>query len=871
MPLVAGTKLGPYEILAPLGAGGMGEVYRARDTRLGREVAIKVSAQQFSERFEREARAVAALNHPNICHLYDVGPNYLVMELVEGESPKGPLPVDEALAIAWQIADALEAAHEKGITHRDLKPANIKVKSDGTVKVLDFGLAKVAAASTSDGENSPTLTLGATFAGMILGTPGYMSPEQARGKPVDKRADIWSFGVVLYELLTGERMFEGETVSDTLAQVLTKEPDLAKVPVKVRKLVGRCLQKDPKHRLRDIGEARFWLDTPTPTVSSERGWLARTRWIAAGALGLIAAVTGFLWIRERPQETLQLMRFEIAPPAGTTVGSVPIISPDGQTVAFIATSASGKRMLYVRPLNSAEARVLPGTDDAIYAFWSPDGRSLGFTAGAGVNSNLKRIDVAGAGPRVLTSDARGDNGTWNQFGDILFYLPPQIFRVSASGGPITAVARLDAKKGESSHRFPQFLADGKHFLFFAFGNDPSHNTIEFATLGSFDRKTVLEGVSAGIYGRGSNGDAYLLYQRDQTLLAQRFDESAGVMLDEPAVIADDVAAVAQNRRFPAVSASWNGRLVYRTGSSGAFYQLTWLDRQGHVIGTVGEPARYNDAVLSPDGTRVAVSRQGPNADSDLWLLDLGRNIPSRFTSDPSPDRYPVWSPGGDRIVFASLRNGHLDLYWKPSDGSRSEELLFASEDDKVPTSWSRDGRFLLYHTSGSLRIGNDLWALPLEGDRKPWLVLGTKFNESWGRFSPDGHWIAYYSNESGSNEIYVRPFTPPGSKTPPPETTVRISKNGGILPRWRDDGKEIVFFAPMQDTVELTSAEVTTSPTFRAGVPKRLFFAQTNPSNATNSGPGDFKRFLIITPPPQNAPAAQPITLVLNWTEALKK
>ncbi len=459
--------LGPYEIVAMIGAGGMGEVYRARDTRLGREVAVKVSAQKFSERFDREARAVAALNHPNICTLFDVGPNYLVMELVEGESPKGPLPLDEALRIAWQIADALEAAHEKGITHRDLKPGNIKIKPDGTVKVLDFGLAKVAPTSHGDSENSPTLSMAATEAGVILGTAGYMPPEQARGKPVDKRADIWAFGVVLYELLTGDRMFAGETMSDTLAQVLMKEPDLSRVPAKTRKLLARCLQKEPKQRLRDIGEARFLLDepaaVPAATVRPRSSLLA---WILTSVATLAAVALGFLAYRHLTEET-RVVKLFLPPPEKATFAAandIPAVSPDGRRIVFAAT-AEGKTSLWVRELDALTARALLGTDEPRFPFWSPDSRTVAFFS----NGKLKKIDVAG-GPAVTLCDAaNGFGGSWNQ-GDVILFAPNQtngLFSVPSAGGTAIQVTELDPSNAETSHRFPWFLPDGRHFLFTA--------------------------------------------------------------------------------------------------------------------------------------------------------------------------------------------------------------------------------------------------------------------------------------------------------------------------------------------------------------------------------------------------------------------
>ena len=884
MALTAGSRLGPYEILAPIGAGGMGEVYRARDTKLKREVALKVLPEAFAAdpermaRFQREAEVLASLNHPNIAQIYGVEERALVMELVDGESPKGPMPFEEAWKIASQIAAGLEYAHEKGIVHRDLKPANIKITPDGVVKLLDFGLAKAftgQAAASGNPENSPTLTLGATQLGVILGTAAYMAPEQAKGKTVDKRADIWSFGVVFYELLTGERLFSGDDVSDTLADVLKKQPNLDKVPPEARQLLRECLEKDPKHRLRDVGDAKRLLLQEAPgQAQAESRPYRRLPWIAAGTLALVAATTTLLWLRGRSQEESVLMQFEITPSPQAAIDGIPAISPDGQSLAFIA-AASGTPMLYVRPLSSLEARALPGTENALYAFWSPDGRSLAFTAGTGqggTNSVLKRIDLAGGGPRVLITNSNaavGNNGTWNQQGDILFLdLARQqvILRTSASGGSVAPVTQLDLKKGEVSHRFPVFLPDGRHFLFFAYGKDQSHNTVEFATLGSFDRKTVMQDVSAAIYARDTNGKGYLLYQRDQTLLAQRFDESAGVVLGESAAIADNVASVGQNGRLPVATASWNGTLVFRNGSSGSRLQLTWFDRDGKALGTVGDPGDYYTVSLSPDGTRAVVGRND-RGNIDLWVLEFGRGTNTRLTFNPGQDAPAIWSPDGSRIVFSSQRDGPVNLYEKPSSGAGSEAAVFKSNDRKFILDWSHDGRFLLYSLIGSTS-GIDLWVLPLEGERKPQPYLRTEFSEAQGRFSPDDRYIAYSSDASGRREIYVRPF--PSSSA----GLWQVSQGGGTQPRWRGDGKEL-FYISLDS--KLMAVDVSTTPAFKAGVPRALFRAPILGAGVTTNVThydvaADGKKFLINSAPSEAASEkATPITVMLNWQASLKK
>ena len=882
MPLSAGTKLGPYEILAPIGAGGMGEVYRAHDPRMGRNVAIKISAERFSDRFSREVHAVAALNHPNICHLYDVGPDYLVMELVEGPTlaeriRQGAVPLDEALGIAKQIADALEAAHEKGVVHRDLKPGNIKLRPDGTAKVLDFGLAKVTDTATS-GErtgDSPTLTVdAATRVGVILGTAAYMPPEQARGKPVDKRADIWAFGVVLYEMLTRERLFEGETVSDTLIEVATKEPNWERVPQQVQRLLRLCLEKDPKDRLRDIGDAWALLQddqlaraAPPPSAGRKWGWPG-----VAAMFAMVASTATFLWVRASSQPPLPLMRFQVAPPQDTVLRAVPQISPDGQILAFVAAAQGKPAMIYVRPLSETASRVLPGTEGTVYCFWSPDGRSLGFTT---ESQEVKRIELAGGLPHIVTGiEAATNSGTWGRQGDILIFgglSHPVVQRMAASGGPLTPVTQLEDRARERSHVAPQFLPDGKHFLFYVLASDETHNSVEYAALGSFVRKQVLEGTSVAMYARDSGGRAYLLYKRGVTLMAQRFDESAGAVIGEAVAVADNVGTFVNSGWRPQASASLTGTLAYFVGPATNLKQPTWFDRQGKGVEPVGEPGRYGDLVISPDGTRVAVELiQGADARrQDIWVLELDRGISTRLTSNQTVNRNPVWSPDGRRIVFSSERNGHMDLFVRAADGSGSEELLLHSDQDKFASdfSWSRDGLYLVY-TSVDPQTKRDLWILPMEGDRTPFVFLRTPFNEMGANFSPDGRWISYASDESGRYEIYVRPFTAPGaapsSAAKSTEGKWRISKDGGEGAYWRQDERELAFLGPQS---QVMSVDLSVSPAFHAGVPHELFrFPASSPQTSTP----DLKRFLIAVPPPAND-APQSITLVLNWVSALKR
>jgi serine/threonine protein kinase len=660
----------------------MGEVYKAVDTRLDREVAIKVSDERFSERFEREARVIASLNHPNICTLYDVGPNFLVMELVEGPTlaeriEQGAIPPEEALDIARQIADALEAAHEKGVVHRDLKPGNIKIKPDGAVKVLDFGLAKAGVSAAPD-ENSPTVTIGETKAGMILGTAGYMSPEQARGKPVDKRADIWAFGVVLYEMFAGRRTFQGDTVTDLLAAVITQEPELGRAPAKTRKLLRRCLEKDPKKRLRDIGDAMSLVEDaaapgePIAAPSSRPGWLP---WALACVPLLALAALAIVHFREKPPATPQPVRFQIESSSllNGNIFYMPI-SPDGRKLAYTAVDPDGKPSLWVRDMDTLESRVLRGTENAVSPFWSPDSRYIAF----GVGTELKKVDSLGTSPpqTLCVAPSAVGMGSWNADGVIVFGgrgVGP-LERVSDSGGtpiPITAL-----RPEESYHTFPVFLPDGKHFLYLRAGSLETRGIYA----GSLDVKPAEQSTKRimasqlGVTFAPSAGGGRILFLRGGTLMAQPFDTGRLEATGEPVPIVEHVAAAGSAGWF---SVSANGVLAYRVGGTPGTYRLTWYDRKGVALSTIGEPSDYIDLTLSPDGTRLATS--SGSAQQDIWLFDLSRMVNTRFTFDAAADRVPVWSPDGSKIVFSSSRKGRMDLYLKPSNGAVEEQLLLPSQ------------------------------------------------------------------------------------------------------------------------------------------------------------------------------------------------
>jgi Tol biopolymer transport system component len=868
----AGDKLGPYEILSAVGAGGMGEVFKARDTRLGRDVAIKISQEKFSDRFEREAKSIAALNHPNICQLYDVGPDYLVMELIDGESPQGPMPLDQALKLAHQIADALEAAHLRGIIHRDLKPANIKVTADGVVKVLDFGLAKMAEAGDpgTRPENSPTLTLNqASRVGMILGTAAYMSPEQARGKNVDKRADIWAFGVVVYEMVTGRKLFDGEDVSEILAKVIQSEPRWDGVPVQVQRLLKKCLEKDPKRRLRDIGDAWELLDSTT--LAAPRHSIAP--WLVAGVVTLALAALAFVHFREQPP-TPELTRFQIPLPANLTFlesFGPEEISPDGRKLAFGAVDAAGVPRLWVRSFDSLEARVLPGIEivrTPLPFFWSDDSRFLAFLS---ADRRLKKVDASGGPAQTICEAPDLNGGSWSRDGTILFGgLGMGVMRVSAAGGkptPLTALSRQDR-----GHTTPKMLPDGRHFLYYRFSRTLENGAI---FVGAMDLKPseqtsqpLLLNESGPEYfvPSANSSTGHLLFYREGAVLAQPFDAAKVELSGDPVLVVDQVGS---NPGIAAYfSASANGVLTYLSGSHAANAQLTWFDREGKNLGTAGEPGGFRALALSRDSKLAVVVRGDPQSGSkaNLWLYDFTRGgAATRFTFAAAADISPVFSPDGSRIVFTSNRDGPRSLYQKLTSGVRNEELLLKSDDVDIASGWSPDGHFLLY-THGAAKTKRDVWILPMDGGQKqPMLFQGNEFNEAAAMFSPDGRWIAYESDESGRGEVYVREFSLGADGKPEPTAKHQISTGGGSPLLWREDGKELIWWT--QEPRSVVAAEIATKPVFQVSPPKTLFQL---PAGVNSSGvTADGKRFLFVVPVAQNGP--RQFTVVLNWQAGLKK
>ena len=868
MALTPGVRLGPYEIQSPIGAGGMGEVYRARDTRLDRVVAIKVlpghlaSNPEQRERFEREAKAISSLNHSHICALYDVGSqggiDFLVMEYLDGETladrlARGRVPLEEALPLARQMAEALEAAHDKGIVHRDLKPSNVAITADGHVKVLDFGLAtmRAAAGARADASNSPTML--ATTPGMIVGTAAYMSPEQANGKEADRSADVWAFGCVLYEMLTGRRAFDGDTVSETIANILKTEPAWQQLPAEtpdgIRRLLRRSLQKDPRQRLRDVHDARLEMTDAhrtTPENNRMTGVVqsGRREWLPWALVLLMALVAGVLGVRAlRSTPVVPEIRLEInAPP---TRDATLAISPDGLKVVFVARSA-GQSQLWLRLLDSPTARPLAGTEGASLPFWSPNSHSIGFFADAMV----KRMNLDDGSIQTLMTAASGLGGAWNDDGTMILSTNPgtPILRVPAGGGEPIVVTRFDSPQ-QRSHSSPQFLPDQRHFLFFVTGSSEARG-VYIGQLDSVDTKRLFNADTPAVY--ASNGQ--LLFVRDEKLLAQRFDPERFEARGDAVPIAEHVNA------GTALSASVAGPIVYRTPSPDSGQrQLVWIDRSGKVTDTVIYPDMSSPGpALSHDGRRVALFRYA-NGNMDIWSYETVRRAWNRVTFDSGDDIFPLWSPDDSSIVFGSRRGG-MNLYRKLFNGPPgSEELLLSTSEAKFPMDWSPDGRFLLYD-SVSPKGGADIWALPLEG-RKAFAVVQTQFNERLGQFSPDGKWIAYQSDKTGRFEIYVQPFPGTGGDFP-------VSTDGGTQVRWNPRGTGLFYVAADDRLMEVPIRVPANATTFEAGRP--LWLSGTNIGGAI---PGANRHGYMVAPDGQSfvinsvpeEASASPIAVILNW------
>ena len=879
MALPPGTRLGAYEITAPLGAGGMGEVYRARDSKLKREVAIKVLPADVANdrerlaRFQREAEVLASLNHPHIAHVYGVEENALVMELVDGEDlsqriSRGPIPIDEALPIAKQIAEALEAAHEAGIVHRDLKPANVKIRPDGTVKVLDFGLAKSSQRSGIGDQgsgslaNSPTITSPAmTMHGVILGTAAYMAPEQAKGRAVDRRADIWAFGCVLFEMLTGARAFDGEDTTEILGAIVKSEPDWSalspSMPYPITALIKRCVQKDLRKRQQHIGDARLELDealtrapgnVASPAIGVRTGYLP---WSIAAVLAtalVTAAVMGWPWPQESP--AVFPMRVDIVtPPLSTPIQVLNFaLSPDGRRLAFLAGVQSAP--ISIRSIETGETRELPGTNGAAQLFWSPDGRSIGFVLG----TKLMRLDLDAAAPVTIADVALPGGADWHTDGTIL-YVPTYgpVLRVSASGGTPTPLTTL--ADGETLHAAPRMLPDGEHYLYLAASFRTTSSTAKVELfLGSLKggpARRVATQLSQAAVNYEVLPANWLLSWFDGELRAQQLDIDRAALVGEPVRVASGV--ISRPSEFQAAfHAADTGVIAYRT--SDVTRQLAWFDRAGRVLELVGKPDsdQLVAATVSPDGTRIALDR-GVAGNRDVWMRDVARGTVSRITSHASDEGTPIWSPDGTRIAFESRRDGRFQLYVMPATGSGPEERLQESTHDQWPLDWSRDGRFLLYIDSTTF-LNGDLFALPLTGaDRTPIPIATTTFSEMTGSFSPDGRWVAYQTARSGREEVVVQSF-------PNPSQSMQISSAGGRTPRWSAGGNELFFVAP--DGMLMVASIAATTTGVKAGTPSVLF--QTGLGDYAGIRQFDIDRNgrFLMDMGNQSAP---PIRLLLNW------
>jgi serine/threonine protein kinase len=859
MDLTAGSQLGPYRLLYPVGKGGVGEVWKAHDPRLNREVAIKVSAEQFSDRFEREARAVAALNHPYICTLYDVGPDYLVMELVEGPTlaerlRHGAIPVEEALAIARQIADALEAAHEKGIVHRDLKPGNIKIKSDGAVKVLDFGLAKAGNPSTANPSDSPTLSAVATEAGVILGTAAYMSPEQARGKAVDKRADIWAFGVVLHEMITGRRLFQGETTSDTLAAVIKELPDLSELPPRLRPVVERCLSKDSRSRWRDIGDVRWALDQEASAVPVEVKTHSYWPWaIAVAASFAVALAVWFL--KPLPRFDQPLLQMEINGPPGATLDHFsPRLSPDGRHMVFSAATKDGKQMLWLRSFDSNVSTALPGTENSPVApFWSPDSRWIAFLA----NKKLQKLNVAGGPPQVICDAAIPDGtytlGTWSVNDIILLTQAPKpIQQVSAKGGGTLApVLDLDSAHGEVAQINPFFLPDGKHFLYASYGSGmDSVQGLRLASLTDKTGRLLIRDSALGSYAPNPAGGGWILYQARGGFLARPFDPDKGDFTGE-------AVSVIEGAPGPTWSTSNNGFLAFQRVDT-TETQLTWRGRDGRPLGVAGDAGNGHNPRISPDQKSIAFTRSAEQG-TNLWLLDIASPPSRRFTFEPSGNG-AVWSSDSTRILYGVSRQRESILIERPANGIGAETST-KIQALPLPLSISRDDHWLIM-------MGKDLehiefWKHP--GGETPVLAL-----EGYsGSISPDGRWLLYAARQASRSEIIVKALPTELGGSEKAVGTFQITTNGGSSPIWSGNGKEVFYLDPLGKMMAVPIES--TENVFRSGTPTALFDSRlrVNPYLRDYDVTSDGQRFLISQP--VGDPGDTPISVIVNWPKLLER
>jgi Tol biopolymer transport system component len=882
MSLAPGTRLGPYEVTAAIGKGGMGEVYRARDSRLERDVAIKLlptalaGDAAFRARFEREAKSVSALNHPHICTLHDVGQqsvngetlDYLVLEMIEGESlaeriARAPLSLDEVLLYGRQIASALDAAHRAGIVHRDLKPGNVMITKSGA-KLLDFGLAKTGERGVIGGVSTMETAEGKplTEHGTILGTFQYMAPEQLEGAAADARTDIFALGVVLYEMATGQKAFSGKNRTSLIAAIVSSQPPpissvQAMSPPALDHVVRKCLEKDPDDRwqsARDVAAELKWIAEGgsraglPAVVSARRVSRERAAWALAAVSAIGAASFALAWARRAPQP-MPIVRFTIPNPETATDVGPPAVSPDGRFVAFDAADPGGRRQIWIRPLDALEARPLAGTEGVVRPFWSPDSKWLAFIAGG----KLRKVAVSGGPPQTICDTPRGADGSWGSTGVILFdgQGNDPIWRCDAAGGVMKEEVRFDTSTQAGSVGWPEFLPDGRHYLYMS-GLTGSERTLMAGTLDSREPKALFKTASRVQYAP----PGFLLYVRDQTLVAQRFDAAALAVRGEPVPVGEGLGI--NNVGGASFSLSTNGVLVFRAGES-LGRRLVWLDRSGKETPALEEVRNYADAWLSPDGKRIAFDVNDGGGKGDIWIRDLVRGTTSRFTFDPERDFAPVWSADGRKIVFTKALKV-WDLYVKDAAGTGEPQLLLQSDERKFPTDWSKDGAYVVFDSFGK-DTGWDLWALPLSGDKKPVPLVRTKFVELNGSLSPDGRFLAYQSNETGQSEVYVQEFPEARSKW-------QVSTKGGFDPFWRGDGRELFY---RTGDAKIMGVAIQTTPTFDAGAPQAVLQARFAPVTARGlyRPTPDGQRFLVVAPLGRDA--IPPATIVLNWSSAVKE
>jgi serine/threonine protein kinase/Tol biopolymer transport system component len=903
--LLPGQQIGAYKILALLGRGGMGVVYRARDERLRRDVAIKVLPTSYStdgdrlRRFEQEAHATSALNHPNILTIHDIGAAapelggapFIVAELLEGEDLRaqlndGPLKLRQALDYAQQIAAGLAAAHERGVVHRDLKPENLFVTTDGRVKILDFGLAKLRPQKLAGGVNSQAPTQRPlTDPGVIMGTVGYMSPEQVRGQETDHRSDIFSFGMILYEMLGGRRAFNGASVADVMSAILKEEPPElsetnAKISPALDKIVRRCLEKKPERRFQTMSDLGFALEALS--LSSSSGARLETQaasaavseivgassvrkreWLAWAIAALLLVTLGLTWayFARRPTTDALMMKFSILPPEKSSFSQI-AVSPDGRYLAFTAATG-GKVQLWAQALDSTEARALDGTRGAYSPFWSPDSRSIGFFA----DGKLKKIGVDGGPVQTLCEAPASPRGfAWNRDEMILFgQVQSGIWRTSATRGEVTQVTTLDRTRQEFAHWYPTFLPDGRHFLYNILSG---RKEIRGTYIGSLDgtlKRRRLDNITpikylAAVPGDMDSGAGWLVFVRDDALLARPFDARQLEFTGEPFSLSDKVGSGLGPNTF---SVSDNGVLVFDPKPNRLNRQYYWMNRRGQLINSLDVAAGPTQHWLSPDEKRFVADRNDPQTfTSDLWLFDVSGGNPQRFTFNPAQDFIPIWSPNGSSIVWASTRDVIMSLYQKAASGAGDETLLLKTEYPIYPTDWSRDGSFIIYYERDPM-TKMDVWALPMtaSGKGKQFRVIGTEANETAGTLSPDGRWLAYASDESGRYEIYVQNFPKGGGKR-------QVSTGGGNWPRWRRDGHELFYYSADGN---LMAAPVKSGESFEIGAAFSLFEfrAGTAQGMAPYAVTGDGQRFLINTVV-ETEPNA-PLTVWENWTAGVKK